>query len=350
MGIPFDYKLTTDLPVGESVKVQDPVQTILAVSMDNGIKFTRSALHYPFEIPSFRSYKIWNVGTVAPTSMEYSKDGNVLYVSGDNGTVVKISGFNDWYGDDDPTTVLTKTTIFSNRAPVSGMSLHPTDESKLLVTLGRYGSPSHVYELNDVDKATGVTGFTDINGDLPDFPVYDAEYNLNNPSQVLIGTELGLWATEDIYSGAVTWTNQSGAMGNVPVLDVRQQRLPFGEASNYGRFYIGTFGRGIWSSGDLVSVNDKWENFESEQPLSSLEMYPNPVSTNATLSFDMNVSGEARIVIYSITGQLISSEVKRFSVGKAKYSVNSTNMSAGTYFAIVSAGDVQEQTKFVVVK
>ncbi|MFT6324077.1 MAG: hypothetical protein ACJAWO_001636, partial [Halieaceae bacterium] len=346
MSIPFDYILPGNLAVEDSIKSQDPVQTLLAVSMANGIRISREALYFPLGSPLFTSIDL----AVTPTSMEFSTDGNDLYIGGRNGRVVRVSGLNNWYSSIDPLTVLTQTTIFSGSAPVSGLCLHPTDPGKLLVTLGGYGSASHISEITNADVATGNSLRTDINGDLPNFPVYDAEYNVNKTNQVLIGTELGLWASDDISAGSVEWTDQSGAMGKVPVLDVRQQRLPFNEASNYGMFYLGTFGRGIWSSSDLVSVNEPWEDFSSSLSVESLEMYPNPLSTAAILSFEMNIAGPVRVVIYDISGKLISNEVRNFEAGNVKYTVDAYDMPAGTYFATVSAGNVQGQTKFVVVK
>ena len=350
MGVEFDYELTTGLLVNDSVKVQDPVQSLIAVSMYGGIRISREALYFPLMTPTFNSIDIWGIsGGVSPTCMEYSADGNHLYVGGSNGRVVRISGLNDFYTTSNPDSVLTKTTIFSTGAPVSGINVHPTDPEKMLVTVGGYSANAHVYEITSAQSSTGSSPRTDVSGDLPDFPVYDPEYNVNNPDQVLLGTEFGLWASDDISASSVAWTNQSGLMGNVPVLDVRQQRLPYYEAYNYGRFYIGTFGRGIWTTGDLVSVDEPWD-FSKDVAIENLKMYPNPVSTTATLSFDMPQSGDARVMVYDISGKLITNEVRSFTAGSVNYQVNATALPAGTYFATVTMGSNRAQTKFVVMK
>ncbi|MGB0805985.1 MAG: T9SS type A sorting domain-containing protein [Salibacteraceae bacterium] len=354
MAIPFTHVLTAPLGVQDSVKIQDPVQSLFAVSMFGSIRLTREALYFPLGTPTFTSVDVWgSSSSTSPTCMEFSKDGNHLYIGGNNGQIVRLSGLNDWYSGDDPAVVLDKKVIFNGGgAAVSGINIHPTDPEKLLVTLGGYGTASHVFEMFNAqsDVSNTPANRVDISGDLPDFPVYDPEYNVNNPSQVLIGTELGLWVSDDITAGSVAWTDQSGVMGNVPVLDVRQQRLPHNEAANYGQFYLGTFGRGIWMTGDLVSVEENWNEMGNGLAIESLTMFPNPVNGISTLSFEMAQSGLAEVQVYDISGKLIFAQSQSFDAGTARFEINSSNMPSGTYFATVKAGSVQGQTKFVVIK
>jgi hypothetical protein len=343
--IPFTYVLPSALVVNDSIVAQDPVQSLLVVSMNGGFEITREALYFPLETPNWVG-----VQAVTPTCFEFSNDGNHLYLGSNSGRVMRISGLNNFYSDSDPDSVLIKRTIFNGSAPVSGINIHPTDPEKLLVTTGGYGVTNHVYELFAAQSATGVGSLRVLQGDLPEFPVYDPEYNVNNPNQVLIGTELGLWMSDDISGTSVAWTQQSGAMGNVPVLDVRQQRLPHYDAVNYGRFYIATFGRGIWTSSDLVGVDEPWVDFSRNTEIENLKMYPNPVNATSKLSFDMPINGSARIMIYDISGKLVKNDVRNFAKGTSVYEVNSADMPSGTYFVTVKMGSMTGNTKFVVVK
>tara|TARA_R110002050_G_scaffold200591_1_gene335587 strand:- start:140816 stop:143893 length:3078 start_codon:yes stop_codon:yes gene_type:complete len=343
--VPFSYILPNSLNVNDSIKVQDPVQSLLAVSMNNGVDITREGLYFPRETPKWIS-----VRGITPTSMEFSNDGNVLYLGGYNGSVYRISGLNELYTGVEPDSVLTYKTIFNGSTSVSGINIHPTDPEKLLVTTGGYGALDHVYELTQAESSNGISPKRNLQGDLPDFPVYDPEYNINNTDQVLIGTELGLWVSDDVSGSVPTWTQQSAGIGNVRVVDVRQQRLPYYEASNFGRFYLGTFGRGIWTSGDLVSVEEPWAEFNTPKDISNIKMYPNPVQGASKLSFDMPNNGAAQISIFDISGKLIQNQIRNFSEGTAVYDFNASSMPAGTYFVTVTAGDVQGHAKFIVVK
>jgi len=343
---PFNYVLTMPLITNDSVVVQDPIQTLLAVSMNDGINISREALHES-ATPSWIS-----ISTLAPTSMEFSKDGNHLYLGGSNGTVVRISGLNDLYNNTSPDSVLTKKVIFNSPSAVSGLCIHPTDPNKLLVTTGGFSSSNHIYELTNAENAgsSSAAGKRSLQGAMPDFPVYDPEYNVNKPGQVLLGTEFGVWTTDDINATVPTWTQESGGIGNVRVLDVLQQRLAFDDASNYGKFYLATYGRGLWVTDDLVSVGDDFADFDNEKEISNLKFYPNPVSANGNVSFDMPVNGTAEIMIFDISGKIVNREVQVYGKGKANYQFSVTNLPAGTYFMSVKVGSAQQHAKFVVVK
>ncbi len=343
---PFTYVLTSSLLTTDSIKAQDPVQSLLVVSMNDGIDISRETL-YEGSSPAWIG-----VTTIVPNSFEFSKDGNHLYAGGYNGQVVRISGLNDLYTGVSPDSVLTKTTIFNGSSAIGGLCIHPTDPGKLLITTGGFGSTDHVYELTNAQNASSASnaGSRPLGGNLPDFPVYDPEYNVNKPNQVLLGTELGVWATDDISSNNPTWTQEIAGLGNVRVLDVLQQRLPFSEAQNYGQFYLGTYGRGIWTSTDLVGFNDKFDDFSDDVEISTMKLYPNPVIAIGKVVFDMPVNGSAEIMIYDISGKVVQQTSQNYAKGEATFEFAVNNMPAGTYFFRMKVGSAEKHAKFVVVK
>ncbi len=358
-GILFDYELPNNVAVGDTFSVQDPVQTLMAVSMMGGVSLSRESMYVPLGAPAFEFFRLGRrypngphtpISAISPTAMEYSNDGNHLFVATRTGSIYRISNLNDWYMNESVDSVLIDTLIFSGSGPVAGINMHPTDPEKLLVTLGGFGNRERVFEITNAISSSAIAARRDVSGDLPDFPVYDPEYNIHNTDQVLIGTEFGVWSTEDLSSGSPSWTQQSNGLGNVPVIDVRQQRLSFHEAANFGRFYIGTYGRGIWTTGDLVSVDEPWEDFVSIKNISNVKTYPNPVRSFAKISFEMPISGAVRITIYDISGKLITNEVRNFAAGEVEYQINGSKLPAGTYFANLEMGSTKAQTKFVVIK
>lgn len=344
---PFDYVLSSDLVTNDTINIQDPIQSLLAVNMNDGVNISRQAL-YATASPTWQK-----VSTITPRAMEYSHDGNHLYIAGGN-AVVRISGLNELYPGVVPDSVLTTTTIFSgNFGSFGGLCIHPTDPNKLLITAGGFGSNMHVWELGNAQNATssGNSMSRLIQGDLPDMPIFDPEYNVNKPEQVLIGTEYGVWATDNVDNASVSWTQEASGVGNVQVLDVLQQRLPFDEASNYGRFYLGTYGRGIWTSGDLVSTRDQFDDFaDFNGEINNLKLFPNPVSVNGKVTFDMPVNGSAEITIYDISGRMMLQTTEYFSTGTAEYQFNTAKLNGGTYFMTVRIGSAEKHAKFVVVK
>ncbi len=354
MEVPFTYVLTTNLDPGDSVMIQDPVQTLLVNAIDGGINITREALRFPFVLPNFTTINnTMFANMMTPSTMEFSKDGNHLYIGGYNGRVVRISGLNNWYREINPADTLTVTTIFSGQSVVSGLALNPDNQNELIVTVGGYGGLDHIYMLENAQDASSVGAAMKrtLQGNLPDFPVYDAEYNVNNTDEVLIGTELGVWATNNVHTTSVSWSNESGDIGNTPVLDIRQQWLSWKEASNHGVFYAGTHGRGIWTSTNLVSVKDNdFADFADDSFKPELNLYPNPVQTNGAVSFDLPKASVVEIIIYDLNGRMVSRHNRAYPEGEVVYEFTTERMRSGTYLMTVRAGEAMSTGRFVVVK
>jgi len=101
---------------------------------------------------------------------------------------------------------------------------------------------------------------------------------------VLIGTEYGVYATENIGVTSPQWSpvNDNG-MANVPVYMLIQQVYNYPGVSNWGVIYAATHGRGIFETGTYMSINDQGKN----KPSSKLEVsvYPNPVSDRANIYY-----------------------------------------------------------------
>ena len=98
-------------------------------------------------------------------------------------------------------------------------------------------------------------------------PIFSAVIDVNDATgnTIVIGTEYGIWATND---GGTTWTHSSGvasgipsepaagasvgSLAYVPVFDLRQQQKgisPYMNPTNFGVIYAGTHGRGIFQIG-----------------------------------------------------------------------------------------------------
>ena len=88
---------------------------------------------------------------------------------------------------------------------VTSISIDQRDANQVLVTLGNYGNDTYVFFSEDglADAPT----FEDIQGNLPKMPVYASILELNS-DEAIIGTEMGIWATDDASSG--DWTSING--------------------------------------------------------------------------------------------------------------------------------------------
>lgn len=347
----FDYTLTTALNVGDSVRIQDPVQAYMASVTNDGIIFSREVLDNT--IPEWHNLAdIWGIGGIR--SLKFSQDGNHLFIGTVNGNVHRISGFRNLYMEDDPVNVLTYNgNLFSASGNITGFAIHPNDPEKILVTVGNYGNQNHVYELDNAVSSPGAAVARNAQGNLEDFPVFDAEYHVLDPNIVLLGTDFGIWSTSDFSTSGtnVTWSNENANLANVPVFEVRQQKLGWTEATNNEVIYAGTHGRGIWRTSDLVNSTPEYPEFADRDGDIEMKVYPNPMSNTGTFEYTSSANEVVDVQIYDLSGKLVRSFTdKANQSGKKRLRLNVSDFKGGTYIATITNGSVKKTARFIVVK
>ena len=118
-------------------------------------------------------------------------------------------------------------------SPVTRIASITADGRSAYATFaGFLGSPSqHVFRTNDA----GVT-WTNISSNLPDVPVLAFAVDPTDPSDLFIGTDVGVFRSTN---GGASWATFNSGLPNVPVYDLRFQ------VSN-GDLWAATFGRGVF--------------------------------------------------------------------------------------------------------
>jgi PKD repeat protein len=120
-------------------------------------------------------------------------------------------------------------------------------KDQLLITYSNYTTTfHHVYESLD----GGVT-YSNKDGNLPDFPVRCALYNPNDRREVFLGTEIGVWSTQNINTTTPSWNITNSATPNSRV-DMMRYR------ASDGQVLIATHGRGLFSTGYFNHPNAKF--------------------------------------------------------------------------------------------
>ncbi|MCK9422079.1 MAG: T9SS type A sorting domain-containing protein [Bacteroidales bacterium] len=132
-----------------------------------------------------------------------------------------------------------------NTAGLPGGSIsaieYGSSSSQCLVVFSNYGIQS-VWETTD-----GGTTWKNKEGNLPDMPVRSAIYNPYDYKQVLLGTEVGVWTTEDITVSDPVWVPCNGGLANVRVNQLALRKSDM-------KIYAATFGRGIFTSSSLNAI------------------------------------------------------------------------------------------------
>lgn len=200
-------------------------------------------------------------------------------------------------------------------------------EDDIFVTVHNYGV-NNVWFTSD-----GGTTWEAKDGDLPDLPVKAILQNPLNTEQVIIGTELGVWFTENFSSSSPNWRQAYNGMSNVKVLDL--------DLRNDNMVFAATHGRGIFSgmfTPDFLSV-------EENTLASDLTLYPTVSNGEITISAKSNI-GKLNLAIYNLSGQLVYNSVLDMSANSRKQL--SLNLSSGLYLAKFSKGSYTETKKFII--
>ena len=176
-----------------------------------------------------------NLGSQASFFKASPYTDDVMYIGTTGGRIFKVT--------DASTTSFTATDITgSNMAGyISSIDIGASD-NQILATISNYGATS-VFETYG---GGGSNAWNSIEGDLPDIPVRGGLYNKDNYNQVIVGTDLGTWTSDDVSVSSPSWNPSNDGLANVRV-DMLAKRSD-------GSMAAGTHGRGMFFSTGFTST------------------------------------------------------------------------------------------------
>ncbi|SDJ54871.1 T9SS type A sorting domain-containing protein [Chryseobacterium jejuense] len=211
---------------------------------------------------------------------------STLFVGTNLGRLFKITNAN--------TPSYTSTVLTSPAAGTISDIEFGANENEILLTLSNYNQISVFYSTD------GGTSWQNKEGNLPDMPVRTILRNPDDPNEVLVGTELGVWGTANFLSGAPTWSSVTGNIGNVRVtsLDYRPSTKTV---------LVSTYGRGAWTT---QNTNTSLATSETSavSPRTMNRVYPNPSKGIARLRFNNTNHSSVDISIFDKAGRLVYSK------------------------------------------
>ena len=367
---PFDYTLVQNLAAGDSIEVHDPVSARFYVAYTDVVYMTRQSLDFAVEA---KWYKLTQKATLGfqgePLSMALSADGDNLFVGMKSGRLFRLSNLNtvvdDASGSITDTTGAYQVTTTEISLPTSqcitSVAVDPRDANKVVITLGNYGNDTYV--LYSTNALSGEPTFVSKQGNLPKMPVYSSVIEMAT-GDVILGTEHGIYSTTNIANP--NWISDSHLLGDVPVMELKQQLLnqedrqtvnvtqdgvfvtDYPGVHNTGIIYAATYGRGVFRC-----ENYKQESGAGVTDVTTSEttviVYPNPVQGEAVISF--NVSGNANVnyQVFDMTGRMVMNQnLGRFAEGTQEVRVNMSELSSGSYILRVNQGSNSSCAKFLV--
>lgn len=286
--------------------------------------------------------------------MSATTDGDILYVGSSGGGVYRISGLStavfeyDQNGLFNPTAAgitITQIANFSGRW-VTEIAVDPRDDNHVVVTLGNYGNTEYVYRSTTAATTTATNSFTSIQGNLPRMPVYSVVIDAYNPSNIIVGTEMGIFSST---TAGNIWTAERNGIPTVPVFMLRQERIDDLNKDCYA-IYAATHGRGMFATYSLTPSTCK--TFTSVRPeiaKDDLRLFPNPLKQSATLSFTMDQPGEVSFIVYDLQGRVVKQQSLGYlASGKQQAVFSAEGLANGNYIGLLRSANGQVSVKFIV--
>ena len=350
----------------DTVRVQDPFQSWFALGLGNndGLWLTRNSLRFSALHDGFLQAGGDITGQV--TEMEFSKDGDHLFVGTNSGAFYRLSGLNKvyspnpdmsaangnvpdtlitWQASPDYTTETTFEQIANFNGPVTGITIEKGNPDHVVVALGGYNASGRIQESTDATDANPNFGSV---GGIPTMPCLSVLMDRNDPDIVFVGTDFGLWRTENFSAGTPTWEYCESPFGTTPIFDLKQNWRTWDEGCyKPGQIYIGTHGRGIWTTDEYLSIPEAHDNIGTTAAISEILLYPNPVINNASMAFDVKEAGMGNVRVYSLTGKLIMDMPVSLNAGHNTIALEAAGFANGTYIVSLTSGTTSKTTKFI---
>ncbi len=355
---PFYFNMPNELVSGDSVIIVDPVSSRFFLATANNI-YMVSDLHDFTKTPDW--WKIANNDNTVyggvPHCIAFSGDANHLFVGNQSGEVFRISNLALAYNFDRADVTSPSCIVSVEKLPiyipgtteeisqiVTSISVDPQNSNRIIVTFGNYGNEQYVMFSDNALAQT--PDFNSKQGNLPLMPVYSSLIEMKEGNIALLGTEHGVFSTENINSDSPVWEKDDETMGSVPVFEIKQQLIGhekmtvqvgddefvFDGATNKGNIYVATYGRGLFYTSRFwqptTGIN---EIFESNNSYLQLKVYPNPTSHNISIVVESKANASAFIAIYDLNGRLVFSDNKMISQGSNTLPLEVSSLTKGTY-------------------
>jgi hypothetical protein len=380
-GYLFSYKLTTNVEPLQTIYVKDIVQSKLFLGTSNAVWVTRKALDFT-KPPYWFNIAKFTDATDTIKCISNSKSGDAMFYGTKKGKLFSASNLlhahDSLTGDtlsSQSVVVQKDLTLILNQVGrfITSIAIDPSDANHIVVTLGNYNYSNYIYESRNALGSSPT--FMLKQGNLPPMPVYSAIIEMGHPNLVILGTENGVYATEDISASSPDWVDQSIIAGipHVPVFSIKQQIYDFPKANytilgdtvlnerhdtivhSYGKILIGTFGRGIYANNTFKRPNEV-----IKVPLSGLtvekilngpiNIFPNPATNQTSLQFNLTEKTNTEIIVIDIQGRIVKKISLSNAEGLQNISIDCNTLKNGTYYVNVIAGDKKMVGKFVVIK
>ncbi len=299
--------------------------------------------------------KLYRAENVKSSIYGYRYNANIVLADiNDNGD--SIYGINSSFSSD--SVALNDQLLHTFGRIITSISVNPNDANHVVVGLGNYfyGQTASSYIYESTDALSPSPTFTAINGTgIVDAPVYSVEIDMVDGSTIYVGTEFGVYATENGKGNGTSTSWSFVGPEKVPVFAMEQVDLSGKLSTITGpSLFIGTHGRGFFAhnfdpcedrGACVTSINDPETAILKDQ---SITVYPNPLSSGeAFVQLNLLKTSEVSYGIYALDGkQLDFIAPQKLTNGIHKLNLNAPR-DKGIYIVKVLIGNQEYNSKLI---
>ena len=289
-------------------------------------------------------YKLGSVGgTITAISASEAKQGDVIFgISA--GAVYRIRNAHT------PGTKTVETISYgiTSKRYTSCIAIDPNDNNKIIVVYSNYNIISLWY------TEDGGIKWQDIEGNLKGEKTDTLQpQNTNGPScrwveiiptetgnRYFVGTSVGLFSTNELDGDNTVWMLEGeNTIGNV-VVDM----LDYRHSDQF--LAVGTHGNGIYTTNVIKNFLGD-ENISNKKDL-SFRIFPNPVSSVATLEFELDKSMPISMEIIDMNGRKVMKKQNGFlQRGSHQIQIDMTVYKPGIYFISLQGENYRRYQRIV---
>ncbi len=225
------------------------------------------------------------------------------------------------------------------------ISLDPTNDDRVLVTLSGFGSGHIFYSGN------GGATWTDISGNLPDVPHNTVLFDPANPQTIVIGNDLGVYYTTGFVDGSVQpqWLPYNDGLTDATMV------MDLALAAN-NKLRLGTHGKGLWET-DMPQPTELFTQAREQKveknnnlniPVVTSAIYPNPSTGPVTISLNnIPKADRATVKVYNTAGSLQSQYNFQLQQGTNLLQWNVSSLKRGTYQVVIEISGQRTVQKLI---
>lgn len=375
---PFKYVTPVALQNGDSIAIPDIISARFFIGGRDQVLFTKEVIQFDKAPEWFViSDKDHNGVSDLPQCMAYSSDANHLFVGNDKGKLFRISNIKYAYNYETADVESPYCMISTKQIPVylpgttteisqviTSIAVDPNNDERVIITLGNYGNEDYVFYSDNALDENPV--FRSVQGNLPQMPAFASLFEMNADNHlVMVGTEFGIFATDNISATEPNWIAENNNIGSVPVFMLKQQTIRKGNdtiyfvnidttyvvhygVNNYGVIYGATYGRGLISLDEYqkpVGISDPGKTGHER----GFMIYPNPADDKVTVAFETASSDKVSVTVFDLSGKLMKNiDLGVVPDGRHDAVINCSQLTSGTYIMKLSIGNRMLTSKFVI--